>query len=92
MPFKATWTHETPAAQVWRRHQIAMLRQRHMQVGLHFQLDIDALLDRGALSIGLGAAPSAASEADRIRRATVEAVDYCARLPTRRIGAFAATW
>ena len=84
----ATTKAQTDVGSAWRRHRTAQLRQRHQQLGLHFHLDVDALLDRGALSIGMQAGTGSAFSAAHLRRATVDAIDYCALLATRPIGAF----
>lgn len=75
----------------WLSYQTARLRQKHVQFGRHFRLDVDALLDRAA-RLARAAQPIEAPTArenlstDHIRRAMFEAIDHCARLETRPPG------
>lgn len=69
------------ATNAWRRHRAEQLRQKHQQLGKHFRLDIGSLLDRAAQAIGLQASAGGPSPAEPVRLATVEAIDYCAKLP-----------
>lgn len=74
--------------EAWVRHQTARLRQKHLQVGMRFRLDVDdvdALLERAAAHARNARAVTAPSSprlaaGDHVRRATREAVELCARL------------
>ena len=72
----------------WLCDQTARLRQRHLQFGWHFRLDLDALLERAARtaraarSVKVSAARESASN-DHLWHATIEAIGYCARLEAR---------
>jgi hypothetical protein len=77
----------------WRRHQTARLRQKHLQFGQHYRLDVDALLARMA-GVSRTAQPAETPivrevmPTDHIRRAMIEAIERCAQLkayPTARI-------
>lgn len=73
---------------VWLRDQLARLTQKHVQFGGHYRIDADALLARlarTARAARAAAAPAAAnaSTGDRIRRATIEAIEHCSRLEGR---------
>jgi len=73
---------------VWLRDQSARLSQKYLQYGGHCRIDVDALLARlarTARAAKAAAAPSATkiSTEDRIRRATIEAIEYCSRLEGR---------
>lgn len=76
---------------VWLRDQLARLTQKHAQFGGHYRIDADALLARLARIAREAkvAAPAASkiSAGDRIRRATVEAIEYCARLDSHTAAA-----
>jgi hypothetical protein len=69
----------------WVRHQIALLRQRHVQLGQRCRLDLDALLARAAsIARTTRAAEATMSKpqdpwGDRLHRATIDAIDHCAR-------------
>ncbi|WP_063925992.1 hypothetical protein [Cupriavidus sp. IDO] len=70
---------------IWLRDQSARLRQKHLQFGRHYRMDVEALLARNAQATRMGsaatmAAPSHGLPTDRIRRATIEAIEHCARL------------
>nr|WP_315591690.1 hypothetical protein [uncultured Cupriavidus sp.] len=70
---------------VWLRDQLARLAQRHAQFGRRYRVDADALLARLASTsreAGVAVAPvtSKISVADRIRQATIEAIEHCSRL------------
>jgi hypothetical protein len=73
---------------VWLRDQLARLTQKHAQFGGHYRIDADALLARSA---GTARAAKAAATpvvtkfatGDRIRRATIEAIEHCSRLEGR---------
>jgi hypothetical protein len=72
----------------WLRHQTARLHQKHLQFGRHCRLDVDALLVRAAG--GSRTARPAETQNVReqmstpyIRRATLEAIEHCARFETR---------
>lgn len=67
---------------VWLRGQLARLSQKDVQFGKHCRIDADALLARLACTARAVVAPAAGrtSNGDRIRRATVEAIEHCARL------------
>lgn len=74
--------------EIWLRDQSARLMQRHLQFGGHHRFDADALLlrmartARAARATGAAATPAAKkiSAENLIRRATIEAVEHCARL------------
>ena len=71
--------------QAWFRYQTARLRQRHLQFGQHLRLDVEALLarlagvTRAARRIKTPTAPVRV-EIDHLRRAMIEAIEYCALL------------
>ncbi|HBD36040.1 hypothetical protein SGO26_27850 [Cupriavidus metallidurans] len=70
---------------VWMRDQLARLTQKHAQFGRHHRFDADALLARSARiarEASAAAAPAASkiSTGDRLRRATIEAIEHCSRL------------
>jgi hypothetical protein len=72
----------------WVRHQTALLRQRHVQLGQRCALGLSALLARAARIARAARAAQAmngpaAPLADCFRRATIEAIDHCARLGAR---------
>jgi hypothetical protein len=67
----------------WVRYQTALFHQRHIQLGRRCRLDIRALLDAAA-RIARAGRPLEPIEprkpaTDRLRRATIEAIDLCAR-------------
>ena len=63
------------------RDQMARLHQRHLQFGRRGRLDAHALLARSArISREAQAGPTPPAPTDHIRRATVEAIEYCMRL------------
>ncbi|WP_198088139.1 hypothetical protein [Variovorax sp. E3] len=71
--------------EIWLRDQSARLMQRHLQFGGHYRFDANALLSRlacAARAARANAMPAAkkTSVEDRIRRATIEAVEHCAHL------------
>lgn len=70
---------------VWVCCQSARLRQMDVQFGRHFHVDRVALLERASRLARVdrpGAAPldSGTGCTDRFRRATIEAIDLCAKL------------
>jgi len=72
----------------WLQDQSARLMQRHLQFGRHYRMDVDALLARSAQAARAARAAAAAAENhdlahDRIRRATIEAIEHCSRLEDR---------
>jgi hypothetical protein len=70
--------------EAWVLQQLARIHQRHLQCGRHFRLDMDALLANAARfargSAGNAVRTRRQDNGDHLRRATVEAVEYCARL------------
>jgi hypothetical protein len=66
----------------WIRYQTARLCQRHLQVGRRCRPHPYALLARAAAMARLAntAAMLEVVSIDHIRRATIEAIEYCARL------------
>jgi len=79
---------------VWLRDQFARLTQKGAQFGGHYRIDADALLARLAQTAraAKAAEPATAkiSTGDRIRRATIEAIEHCSRLESRLTHATAA--
>lgn len=80
---------------VWLRDQLARLTQKHLQFGGHYLMDADALLARlarTARAAQAAVAPVTAkiSTGDRIRRATIEAIEHCSRLDSHHFHAAAA--
>ncbi|HWT19009.1 MAG TPA: hypothetical protein VN280_08850 [Variovorax sp.] len=71
----------------WLRDQLARLTQKHLQFGGHYRIDADALLARLACTARATKAAAAltakARTEDRIRRATIEAIEHCSRLESR---------
>ncbi|WP_211946772.1 hypothetical protein [Cupriavidus yeoncheonensis] len=70
---------------IWLRDQSARLMQKHLQFGRHYRSDVEALLARNARAARTdrGTAIPARSHGlptSRIRRATIEAIEYCSRL------------
>ena len=70
---------------VWLRDQLALLTQKHLHFGGHYRIDADALLwrlARTARAAQVASTPAAArvSTGDRIRRATIEAIEHCSHL------------
>ncbi|AIV49738.1 hypothetical protein X899_2944 [Burkholderia pseudomallei TSV 25] len=70
---------------IWLRDQLARLTQKQAQFGGHYRLDADALLMRmasaaRAAKTAATAAVAKISACDRIHRATIEAIEHCARL------------
>ncbi|MGO4156105.1 hypothetical protein [Cupriavidus sp. YAF13] len=70
---------------IWLRDQSARLKQKYLQFGRHYRMDVEALLARNAQATRMGrAAAMAASNrglpTDCIRRATIEAIEHCSRL------------
>jgi hypothetical protein len=70
---------------VWLRDRLARLTQKHAQFGGHYRIDADALLARlarTARETKAAAVPAASkiSTGDRIRRATIEAIEHCSRM------------
>ncbi|QQX87718.1 hypothetical protein JJQ59_20030 [Cupriavidus necator] len=73
---------------IWLRDHSARLKQKHLQFGRHYRMDVEALLARNAQATRMGraaatVAPSQRLPTDRIRRATIEAIEYCSRLENR---------
>lgn len=73
---------------VWLRDQLARLTQKHAQFGGHYRINADALfarLARTARTAKATATPVVTKFAtgDRIRWATIEAIEYCPRLEER---------
>jgi len=71
--------------EIWFRDQTARRRQKHLQSGQHFRLEIDALLAQAARRAQAARTierPIAhdGGSTDRIRRAAIEAIEQCARL------------
>ncbi|SAK81613.1 hypothetical protein [Caballeronia ptereochthonis] len=71
--------------EAWIQDQSARLMQKHLQFGQHYRIDVDALLARSAQVARAARIAAAAAEnlelaTDRIRRATLEAVEHCPRL------------
>lgn len=70
--------------EAWLRQQLARIQQRHLQCGRHFRLDLDAVLANAARfargAAGSGIRTHRQNSSDHLRRATVEAVEHCARL------------
>jgi len=86
MSFYTTQTNAyADLGEIWFRDQTARLRQKHLQSGQHFRLEIDALLAQparraqAARTIERPIAHDGGST-DRIRRAAIEAIEQCARL------------
>jgi hypothetical protein len=79
---------------VWLCDQTARVRQKELQFGRHFRLDLSAVLDRtaqiarAARSIETAILRERASN-DPIRRATIEAIEHCARLDALTVHAIA---
>jgi hypothetical protein len=71
----------------WLRDQLARLTQKHLQFGGHCRIDADALVARLACTArtakAAAAAAAKAQTGDRIRRATIEAIEHCSRLESR---------
>ncbi|GAB7542574.1 hypothetical protein [Cupriavidus sp. 8B] len=70
---------------IWLRDQSARLKQKHLQFGRHYRMDFEALLARNAQAARTGRAAAMPAESrglptDRIRRATIEAIEYCSQL------------
>jgi hypothetical protein len=70
---------------VWLRDQSARLMQKHLQFGRHYRMDADALLARLACTARAARTPvmpvaNESSSTDHIRRATIEAIEYCSWL------------
>ncbi len=80
---------------IWLRDQLARLAQKHAQFGGHYRMDADALLARFARTARAAKAAVApttpkVSTGDRLRRATIEAIEHCSRLEGLRSHAAAA--
>lgn len=72
----------------WLRDQSARLTQKYLQFGGHYRIDADALLARLARTaradkVAVAPAAQKISTEDRIRRATIEAIEHCLRLEDR---------
>jgi hypothetical protein len=71
---------------VWLRYRSALLHQKQLQFGgRHYHLDVDGLLDRAARTARQARASAAQTDrqarfTDRMRRATVDAIEHRARL------------
>jgi hypothetical protein len=75
----------------WAHHQADRLHQRHLQFGCRCRLEVDALLDRVAgisRAVQTITVPSRRKSAstDPLRRATIEAIDYCAWIESQSSG------
>src|SRR5262245_244849 len=71
----------------WLRHRTRFLEQRHIQYGRHFRNDNTTLLERAARAARAARSPEVAckpelAQIDRLQRATVEAINYVASLPS----------
>jgi hypothetical protein len=71
----------------WLSHQIAKLGQKYLQYGGHFHIDVDTLLERAARMARAARAARSGdlctyerAKIERIRCATIDAIDYCGRL------------
>jgi hypothetical protein len=77
----------TDLGDIWLRDQLARLTQKHLQFGGHYRIDADALLARLACTARTAkaaiAAAAKAQAGDRIRRATIDAIERCSRLESR---------
>jgi len=75
--------------EVWLRYQTAIIHQKQAQFGgRHYHLDVDALLNQLARAAREARAREALRErqvrsTDHLRRATIEAIEHCARLDHR---------
>lgn len=70
---------------IWLRDQSARLRQKHLQFGRHYRMDAKALLARNAQATRTARESSIPARShglpnDCIRRATIEAIEYCSQL------------
>jgi hypothetical protein len=75
----------------WVRYQTALFHQRHVQLGRRCHFDIGALLDAAARIARAGRPVQVTDQrpkpsTDRLRRATIEAIDLCARLDGHAAG------
>lgn len=70
----------------WVRYQTARIHQKYLQFGLHFHLDIDALMVRASRAArearGTVAQARESAPADHMRRAMIEAIEHCTQLQT----------
>ena len=75
--------------EVWLRYQTAVIRQKVLQFGgQHYPVDVGALLNQLARATRQVLAHQAprqcqARPTDSLRRATIEAIELCARLDQR---------
>ncbi|MCJ0762649.1 hypothetical protein [Variovorax terrae] len=80
---------------IWLRDQLARLTQKSAQFGGHYRIDADALLARLAQTARVAKAAALTAEkistGNRIRRATIEAIEHCSRLNDHLSHAAAAT-
>ncbi|KGX06837.1 hypothetical protein Y036_2864 [Burkholderia pseudomallei] len=69
---------------IWLHDQLARLTQKHVQFGEHYRVDADALLTRAAnaaraAKADITTAVARIATGDRLQRATIEAIEHCAR-------------